>query len=97
MNSDVGRPLPRLKLKIDVRKLEEMMLQVMQEVQLRNHRVQDNDGLWCTLRITPYRTLDNRIDGAVLVVVNVESPDAGEQAKDSATVDVPILEVKKKR
>jgi two-component system, chemotaxis family, CheB/CheR fusion protein len=70
MASDVGRAIPRLKLKIDVNRLEEMMLEVIQQVQPRKHQVQDNEGKWCTLRITPYRTLDNRIDGVVLTVLD---------------------------
>lgn len=70
MASDIGRPIPRLKLKIDVTKLEQMMLDVIQEVQPKQQQVQDNDGNVCTLRITPYRTLDNRIDGVVLTVLD---------------------------
>ncbi len=68
--SDVGRTIPRLKLKIDVRELEERMLDVIREVQPRHDGVQDDEGHWFTLRITPYRTLDNRIDGVVLTVVD---------------------------
>jgi two-component system, chemotaxis family, CheB/CheR fusion protein len=68
--SDVGRTIPRLKLKIDVRDLEERMLDVIREVQPRHDDVQDDEGRWFTLRVTPYRTLDNRIDGVVLTVVD---------------------------
>lgn len=70
MPGDVGRPIPRLKLKVDVRSLEETMLDVIRKVQPRHDRVQDDAGNWFTLRITPYRTLDNRIDGVVLSVVD---------------------------
>jgi two-component system CheB/CheR fusion protein len=70
MPTDVGRPIPRLKLKIDSAKLEQMMLHVMQEVQPTVDDVQDHEGKWCRLRITPYRTLDNRIEGVVLTILN---------------------------
>jgi len=70
MAGDVGRPIPRLKLKIDVSNLEQMMLDVIQEVQAKQSEVQDQEGNWCSLRITPYRTLDNRIDGVVLSVLD---------------------------
>jgi two-component system CheB/CheR fusion protein len=73
--NDVGRPIPRLRLKVDVRNLEQMMLDVMQEVQVKHYQVQDNEGRWFSLRVTPYRTLDNRIDGAVLTAVDRPSPD----------------------
>jgi two-component system CheB/CheR fusion protein len=70
MPSDVGRPIPRLKLKVDVRALEQMMLDVIQQVQPRHEQVQDEDGRWFNLRITPYRTLDNRIDGVVVTAMD---------------------------
>jgi PAS domain len=60
----------RLRLKIDAPQLEEMMLEVIHEVQLRQAQVQDHEGKWLVLRITPYRTLDNRIDGVVLTVLD---------------------------
>jgi hypothetical protein len=49
--------------------LEQNLLDVIQQVQSKQFSVQDNDGKWCILRIVPYRTMDNRIDGVVLSVV----------------------------
>ncbi len=69
-SSDVGRPMPRLRLKLDMGSLEQNMLEVIQQVQSQQLRVQDNSGKWCILRIVPYRTMDNRIDGVVLSVMN---------------------------
>jgi two-component system, chemotaxis family, CheB/CheR fusion protein len=69
-SSDIGRPLPRLRLKLDMGSLEQNMLDVIQQVQSQQLHVQDNDGKWCMLRIVPYRTMDNRIDGVVLSVMN---------------------------
>ncbi|MBV8674143.1 MAG: PAS domain-containing protein [Acidobacteriaceae bacterium] len=89
MASDVGRPIPRLKLKVDVANLEQMMLDVIKDVQPKHYQVQDQDGHWCSLRITPYRTLDNRIDGVVLTVVDKgtfaedQQPDGSTAAKKS--------------
>jgi two-component system CheB/CheR fusion protein len=68
--SDIGRPMPRLRLKIDMGNLEENLLNVIQQVQSKQFNVQDNEGKWCILRIVPYRTMDNRIDGVVLSVVS---------------------------
>jgi two-component system CheB/CheR fusion protein len=81
-SNDIGRPMPRLRLKLDMGNLEQNMLDVIQQVQSRQFPVQDNDGKWCILRIVPYRTMDNRIDGVVLSVVNElgdfsAKPDAG--------------------
>ena len=35
--------------------------------------VQDRQGHWFRLQIRPYRTLDNRIDGAVVALVDIDS------------------------
>jgi two-component system CheB/CheR fusion protein len=69
-SSDIGRPMPRLRLKLDMGSLEQNMLDVIQQVQSQQLHVQDNEGKWCVLRIVPYRTMDNRIDGVVLSVMN---------------------------
>ncbi len=82
--SDVGRPIPRLKLKIDSSILEQVMLEVIRDVQAKQFKVQDREGKWCSLRITPYRTLDNRIDGAVLSVLDRTAFDEA-SSSDAAT------------
>ncbi|MBT9332621.1 PAS domain-containing protein [Paracidobacterium acidisoli] len=83
--------IPRLKLKIDVSNLEQMMPDVIQQVHSKQQLVQDHDGHWCSLRITPYRTLDNRIDGVVLSVLDRSTFDevfgseiSGEKTNSSA-------------
>ncbi|MDT8069664.1 MAG: chemotaxis protein CheB [Terriglobia bacterium] len=73
--TDVGRPITRLKLKIEVADLEKMMLDVIAEVRPQQYRVKDAEGEWCDLRLTPYRTSDNRIDGVVLSVLSFDELD----------------------
>jgi two-component system CheB/CheR fusion protein len=77
--TDIGRPMPRLRLKLDMGSLEQNMLDVIQQVQSQQLHVQDNEGKWCVLRIVPYRTMDNRIDGVVLSVMNEIGSIAGKQ------------------
>ncbi len=75
-SNDIGRPIPRLRLKVDMGKLEQNMLDVMQQVQSQELRVKDEEGKWCSVRIVPYRTMDNRIDGVVLSVMTEASSGA---------------------
>lgn len=72
MATDVGRPLTRLRLKLQAENLEQMMLGVMSNMRPSEHRVLNDEGQSCELRITPYRTADNRIDGVVLSVSSFE-------------------------
>jgi two-component system CheB/CheR fusion protein len=86
MASDVGRPIPRLRLKIDTITLERMMLDVMTEAQARQFEIQDHEGRRHRLRINPARTLDNRIDGVVLSIVGTnEAADAGNATNGGGT------------
>ena len=68
---DVGKTLANLHLKIDVPRLERWMLDVMRDVSIRNEHVQGRDGKAYNLRITPYRTLENKIDGVVLALLDM--------------------------
>ncbi len=79
-SSDIGRPMPRLRLKLDMGSLEQNMLDVIQQVQSQQLHVQDSDGKWCILRIVPYRTMDNRIDGVVLSIMNEVGSFSGDGA-----------------
>lgn len=68
---DVGKALTHLPLSLDLPRLERWMLDVMRDVTIRNERVQAPDGTFYKLRITPYRTLENKIDGVVLALLDI--------------------------
>jgi two-component system CheB/CheR fusion protein len=70
--ADVGRALTELKLNISVDDLDKMVLEVIDKVTTREREVQDRGGRWYLLRIRPYRTLENRIDGAVMVLYDID-------------------------
>ena len=96
MANDIGRPVPRLKLKIDVNYLEQMMLDVMQQVQPRQFELQDNQGRWCNFRVTPYRTMDNRIDGVVLSVVDIDDLRKKENSRGKTAAKTALKKSKRK-
>jgi two-component system CheB/CheR fusion protein len=51
--------------------LEAWLGEVVASVRARECDVRDKDGRWYSLRARPYFTLDNKVDGAVLVVVDI--------------------------
>ncbi len=69
--TDVGRPISDLKPRINVPDLEELLAKVIDSVTPVEREVQDQDGHWYSLRVHPYRTAENRADGAVLQLVDV--------------------------
>jgi two-component system CheB/CheR fusion protein len=66
--SDVGRPIAHIKPNINCPDLEAIIRHVVDTVSVRECEVSDLDGRSFLLRVRPYKTIDNRIDGAVLAL-----------------------------
>jgi two-component system CheB/CheR fusion protein len=64
---DVGRPIEDISSHIDQRHLQAEIDAVLESLSTREQEVLSDDGRWYVRRITPYRTLDNRINGVVIV------------------------------
>ncbi len=102
MNTDVGRPIPRLKFNLDLPWLEQVMLDVIRDAHSKQYDVADkNDERRYRFRFSPYKTLDNRIDGVVLSIVEIEESEkrSGKAAgakKTSATKRKPAKKSRRK-
>jgi len=70
--TDVDRPIGDIKLNIDIANLEEMIREVIDDMVPKGTEVQDKEGRWYSVRIRPYRTLDNRIEGVVLTMIDID-------------------------
>jgi two-component system CheB/CheR fusion protein len=71
--TDIGRPLGDIKPKIDVPDLESLIREVLASNRVHEQEVRDLEGRSYSMRILPYRTTDNRIDGAVLCLIDIEA------------------------
>jgi two-component system, chemotaxis family, CheB/CheR fusion protein len=98
--SDLGRPVAHLRGRIVIPDLEQMVRGVLDTLVTAQREVMDDAGTWYSLSIRPYRTLDNRIDGAVLSFVDIDplkrSLRTAEDARDYAdamieTVREPLV------
>ncbi len=69
----VGRSIHAIELPFEVRDLEKLLLEVISKVAPREMEVQDGAGHWFSLRMNPYRTADNRIDGVILALVDIQA------------------------
>ena len=69
--TDVGRPITNIRPNIDVPDLEQMILEVVNTASVREREVQDREGHWYSLRILPYKTLEDTVEGAVLTLVDI--------------------------
>ena len=70
-NHDVGKALTHLSLNVELPQLERWMLDVMRDVNMKQEHVRARDGRSYRLRITPYRTLENKIDGVVVTLLDI--------------------------
>ena len=72
--ADVGRPLTDIKLNLDdLPDLEPILADVLDTISIKECEVRDKQGRWYSLRLRPYRTLENKIDGVVMTLVDVDA------------------------
>jgi two-component system CheB/CheR fusion protein len=98
--TDVNRPIADFKPKLVGVDLERRITQVLESLIAREDDVRDQQGRWHHLRIRPYRTEQNRIDGVVISLTDVDALKRSEQQLQRArryaesiiaTVQVPLL------
>ncbi|WP_408610743.1 CheR family methyltransferase [Kineobactrum salinum] len=78
--SDVGRPFSDLATNLQYPELHEDAQETLRTLTFSEKQVLANDGRWFTVRIMPYRRLDNVIDGVVITFVDITETKKLEQA-----------------
>jgi two-component system CheB/CheR fusion protein len=69
--TDVGRPLSDINSNLRDVDLPALVVQVIDTLSPYEAEVRDNKGSWYSLRVRPYVTLDGKIDGASIVLLDV--------------------------
>jgi len=70
--SDIGRPIRDFNLRIRVPNMEKILREVIDTLKPRAMDVTDDDGRRYSLRIRPFRTENNKVDGVVMVFVDLK-------------------------
>ena len=81
--TDVGRPLSELRPNIDVPDMEKILREVIETLGTHERRVSDEEGRQYSLRVRPYRTTDDKIDGAVITLVDIDGEEDSNAEKRS--------------
>jgi two-component system, chemotaxis family, CheB/CheR fusion protein len=98
--TDTGRPLSDIRTNLNIPDLELLIVEVLETLAVKELEVQTESGYWYRLRIRPYRTLANQIDGVVLVLLDIDAMKRNaaivETARNYAeeivaTVQMPLL------
>jgi two-component system CheB/CheR fusion protein len=91
--SDVGRPITDIRMKVDFPDLDLLLIEVIDSITPKEREVRAGDGRWYSLRLRPYLTPENKIDGAVMMLVDVDAIRSARVYAESivATVREPLL------
>ncbi len=72
MSMDVGRPVGEIRHGMSGLDLSAVAREVIDSVREVEQEVRDASGCWFVVRARPYLTLDNKLEGAVIVLIDID-------------------------
>lgn len=69
---DLGRPLAQINSDLDSGTFESLIEPVLDSLQVQEREVQNREGYWYRVSARPYRTSDDRVDGVVIAVADID-------------------------
>ncbi|HTB13323.1 MAG TPA: CheR family methyltransferase [Bryobacteraceae bacterium] len=100
MPTDVGRAITEVHYAFEVPGLHAMLTNAIETLAVQQTRIQNREGRWFSVQVRPYRTVDDRIDGAVVTFLDIDEVtralETAEASRDFAegmveTVQHPLL------
>lgn len=85
--TDVGRPLNHIVSTLQYDKLIEDSRRVLKTLESKTIEVMDKSGRWYVVRIIPYRTVNNIIDGVVITFLNIHNQKKAENELEKINND----------
>jgi len=83
---DIGRPISDITSKIPLVNISQEVRTVLKDLQKKEFEIQTANGNWYSMRILPYRTIDNAIDGVVITFMDISERKKAEQSGESARI-----------
>lgn len=84
MAADIGRTVGGIRHNLSIPDFEEFVTSAIDNVSEQTREVQDKQGRWYSLRVRPYMTSDRKVDGAVLVLLDIDALKQSELAISAA-------------
>ena len=91
--SDVGRPITDFQPQVELPDLRRLLLDAMEGGNRKPRDIRDSHGRWYSLRILPSAGPDGKIDGAVLVLIDIDAARRGQDFAEAIveTVREPLV------
>jgi two-component system CheB/CheR fusion protein len=70
--SDLGRPIDDIRPNVEMADLDQRIAESIATGSLKETEVQDREGRFYRMQIRPYRSADNRTDGAIVSLVDID-------------------------
>ncbi|MDO9263737.1 MAG: CheR family methyltransferase [Desulfosalsimonadaceae bacterium] len=86
--SDIGRPFQHVVSNLEYELLIPDVMSVLEKLSPIETEVRTQKGQWYQMRIIPYRTLDNRIDGAVLTFSGIDDQKKNQDMLNAASAEM---------
>jgi two-component system CheB/CheR fusion protein len=84
--SDIGRPVGDIKTNFDI-DLDVFIAEVIDTLTLKELEIKDRQGKWSRIQIRPYKTMEHKIDGAVIAIVDINDLKKSFEIAESAKCD----------
>jgi PAS domain-containing protein len=92
IDSDVGRPLGDLALRIDYPGLLADAAEVLHSLKPSSKQASGPDGRWYDVRIQPYRTTRNEVEGLVVTLVDITETKRVERAQAARVLAESVID-----
>lgn len=86
IQADIGRPISDITSKIPLVNISQEVRAVLKDLQKKDFEIQTENGNWYSMRILPYRTIENTIDGTVITFMDISNLKKANQLLESARI-----------
>jgi len=91
--ADIGRPINNIRPNLKVPDLEGLINEVMDKVSQQELEIQDRDGRWYSMRLRPYRTADGRINGVLMIFIDIHALKTTQDAlREQSSFSAAVME-----